>query len=294
MSLNGWYQAELERQRREQIRLDMVRGQCQSLVASCQAAVTAVREPAVQQLAAKDLQRIQQKLQEVARQMGANPDQDHKQIKAVQKELHKAVGQAEAAAHKWNKQQAECRAQLGQAVQTVQGWDRNGGKANAALLEKAEKACAKATDLAQRGKYQDAIAVCNEVQDLSEQAASAVLDETVRREVVRGLLATLQGMGFVVDGPQIDRTAGEGGVVTLRGELPSGRMARFDVSIDGQTRFDLEGYEGRSCGKQLEQITETLRKQFFVKAGPPQITWKNPDKISKGARPVPATDRNRS
>lgn len=114
----------------------------------------------------------------------------------------------------------------------------------------------------------------------------------MRREVVRGLLGTLTSMGFVIDGPQLRQEDKTAGVVTLSGRMPSGKMARFEVHLDGRMQFDFDGYEGRACAKDLEKIHTTLQEQFAVKLTGSQITWKNPDRIAKGARDLPSGHTN--
>ena len=49
--------------------------------------------------------------------------------------------------------------------------------------------------------------------------------------MVRGLLDTLEGMGFEVEGPDIQESDKRGGTVTLVGKLPSGRLARFEKKL---------------------------------------------------------------
>jgi len=117
------------------------------------------------------------------------------------------------------------------------------------------------------------------------------MDERVRREVVKGLLKTLKGMGFVTVGPQLQE-----GLVVLEGRLASGRRARFEVKLDGELAFDLDGYEGRACAADMEKVEIAMKDQYGVLLGPPQIVWKNPDRLTKGARDLPtggATKRRR-
>jgi hypothetical protein len=41
----------------------------------------------------------------------------------------------------------------------------------------------------------------------------------------------------------------------------------------------------------VEQIEQALKEHFGIKLGPPQVTWKNPDRISKGAHNLPTGTR---
>lgn len=138
-------------------------------------------------------------------------------------------------------------------------------------------------------------AACNEAESLLEQASHEQLDETVRREVVRGLVSSLTEIGFILEGPRLADAEKKGGVVTLTGKLPSGRAARFEVHIDGRMHFDFDGYEGRSCANELENVERVLRERCSLKLGPTQVTWKNtPLQRSRGARELPTGCPNTS
>ncbi len=294
MSLNGWLRLELERQRREQIRLDQVRQECRQIQQACLAEMAKAREPAVQQLARDGMAQVRERLTVLAGNMGADPDKDLKTLKKIQRDLSATLAKAQAAANKWSRQQAESQEALTLAGQAVAVMTTDTGKASRDLADKAAGALSQATVLNGSGRFKEALSLCREVEGLTEKSRQAALDETVRRTVVRGLLQTLQDMGFVVEGPQLTGDGTDGGTVTLAGRLPSGRRARFQVRLDGQLDFDLDGYEGRTCGKQMAAVTQTLLDRFGVKAGPPQITWKNPDRISKGALNDPAGGHSRT
>ncbi len=288
MSSFGWQRARLEAQRREQLRLEQLRSQCSGLVTACRDRMVSVTQPAVQQLAAPGLKKVQRDLQAASRMIDASPDGAIGQIKKAQKALNRTIAQAEAKAHKWSKLQARSKAALEGVAQEVRAQKDSSTRSGDAVLAKVEEGIAQADSLHNAGRYEEAMAVCQRAKRLVQEAAEASLDETVRREVVRGLLVTLKDMGFVVKGPQFHADESDGGGVTMIGRLPSGKMARFDVHLDGRMKFDMDGYEGRSCGKELEKIRDSLRKRFSVKMTPRQVTWKNPDKISKGSLNLPS------
>jgi hypothetical protein len=292
MSLLDFRQAELERQRKEQLRLEQTRGRARGLVASCQETIRAVTDPAVQQLAAKDLRQIQQTLTEISMQIASAPDAALKTALKTQKHLNKVLAQTESAAQKWSKQQAEARAQLEAIQQNLKAEKESANKAGQEALTQAEQTIAEAISLYQQGRFEQIASLCQRAEQSIQQAGKKSFDESVRREVVKGLLSTLTNMGFVIDGPQLRQDGDQAGVVTLSGRLPSGRMARFEINLDGRMKFDFEGYEGRACAKDLEKINTTLQEQFAVKLTGSQITWKNPDKIAKGARDLPSGSRN--
>jgi len=62
MSSIGYRQAELEKQRKEQLRLQQLRNRARGLLGACKGAIAAINDPAVQQVVAKDLKEVQQEL----------------------------------------------------------------------------------------------------------------------------------------------------------------------------------------------------------------------------------------
>jgi len=293
MSSFGYRKAELERKRKEQLRLAQLRARARNLVVSCQDAIRAVSDPAVQQLAAKGLAKVQRTLKQVSRQIDASPEQALKTLRETQRHLNTVITQAQCAARKWSEQQAEAKAQLEAIRQSLAAEKQSSDNVSQERLNQAEQIVAQAVSFYDEGRYGQIASLCRQAEEMIQQAVQKSFDESVRREVVKGLLSTLTNMGFAVDGPQLQREGNGPGVVTLSGRMPSGKLARFEVNLDGQMHFDFDGYEGRACGKELEKIDSALQEQFAVKLTGSQITWKNPDKIAKGARNLPSSHQGR-
>jgi len=289
MSSTGYRRAELERQRKEQLRRQQLRQRATGLLASCQETIRAVTDPAVQQVVAKDLREIQRTLSDISSQISSAPEQANKQLKRTQKDLNKVIANAETAVKKWSKQQAQAKAKLEAVQQTLQAEKQSTNKGSQQTLVEAERQIRQAASLYREGRYDEMNSLCKQADDLIEKAGQESFDESVRKEVVGGLLTTLTNMGFAVEPPKLEAKDNTPGVVTLFGRMPSGKMARFEVNLDGRLSFDFDGYEGRACGKDLEKINRTLQEQFSVKLSGSQITWKNPDKIAKGARNMPSS-----
>jgi len=283
MSLNGWVQAELEHERLEQARLNTVRELARDLLVLCETKFGAVRKAEVQQLAARGLKAIRQDLNTAAQVIAAGPDRGLKYVQDIHRRLHAVIADAEAKANAWSREQAKTQARV--AETQARASTVNGARPEVAgAIDQQIKA---ARDLQGQGRHAEAAAACDQAEDMMKKAEAAALDEAVRREVVRGLMAALRANGFVVAGPAL-HAGDNGGRVTLVGNLPSGRKARFDVHLDGRMEFDLDGYEGRLCGKEMQGIESVLRERFSVRLGPAQVTWKdNPQRISKGARDLP-------
>lgn len=287
MSSLGYRRAELEAIERERLRVDQVRRECSALLDACNDEMAAIRDAAVQQLTAPALREVRKALTEARGQLGSAPDAAIAAARTAQRSLHTAVAQGEASARRWSEEQRHAQEALAAARLDARVMRSVAGNSGAASLEEADSAIAEAEKLIAQGKNAAADQVINRAGERIEAGRQAALDESVRKAVVSSLLTTLREQGFQVEKPQLFAGEQPGGHVILVGHLPSGRRARFDVFLDGKLGFDMDGYEGRACARDLESVEETLRTKFRIQLGPPQITWKNPDKISKGARDLP-------
>jgi len=274
------------------LRLEQLTQRAHGLAASCEHTIKAVNDPAVQQLAAKNLSEIRRTLSQVSRQIASAPERAVKDLRKTQKRLNKTIAKAESAAKNWSKQQTQARTAIKTVQQTLEAEKQSGNKGGQETLARAEQELANATSLCRQGRYDQVASHCEKAGELIDKAGRESFDESVRKEVVRGLLSTLKDMGFVLETPCLQGDDPASAVVTLSGRMPSGKKATFEVSLDGRMQFDFDGYEGRACAKDLDKIDTTLQQRFSVKLSNPQITWKNPDKIAKGARNLPSSNRN--
>ena len=117
------------------------------------------------------------------------------------------------------------------------------------------------------------------------------VDETLRREIITALMKTMRDLGFAVGKPTIDKVTG--GVVMI-GTLPSNRTIRFEVDLNGQMEFDMNGFLERKCADHLDEVLGILETNFSITTGPIQHNWKNPDKISKGSKGFPSGGNTRT
>lgn len=277
MSMDGRRELELEEARREALRLEQVRAECTALIEVCEAQLAAVRDAAVQQLAGRELRESVETLRDLRRQVRDQPDAVRGPLHEVAISMQQAITSAEGRARAWSEAQAAAVAQARQSrAEAAATHTANASSGDAVRL------AAEAVAAAEQGDMGAAERLTAATRQAAASESAGALDERIRREVVRGLLATLKEMGFVIAGPRLDA-----GVVVLEGRLASGRRARFEVKLDGQLAFDLDGYEGRSCADDMLKVETTLRDRFGVKLGPPQVVWKNPDRLSQGARDLP-------
>jgi hypothetical protein len=273
MSMIGQRQLELERAQKERVRLAHVAKECSALASACEDVLRGVHDVAVQQLAGKELSALRAGLESARKQATTSPDAAHANLIVLTGELHGTLVRAEAAAKRWSSDQAQAVAEARRSHTVATA---------AAPSTTAADVSQRAVAAAEQGDLPTAARLADEARERTSAVGAAALDEKIRREIVDRVIESLKSIGFVVRPPSL-----AAGVVTLEGRLASGRRARFEVSVDGATRFDLDGYEGRTCGDELERIETSLRDRFGVRMGPPQIEWKSPDRISRGARDLP-------
>jgi Rad3-related DNA helicase len=126
---------------------------------------------------------------------------------------------------------------------------------------------------------------------IHEQDMKQSVDETLRREIITALMKTMRDLGFAVGKPTIDKETG--GVIMI-GTLPSNRSIRFEVDLNGQMEFDMNGFMERKCADHLDEVLGVLETNFSISTGPIQHNWKNPDKISKGSKGFPSGGNTRA
>ncbi|HLL05961.1 MAG TPA: hypothetical protein VK539_35645 [Myxococcaceae bacterium] len=289
MSMEGERSLELEQARREALRLEQVRGECRALLAACNTRVSEVRDIAVQQYAAAGLRGLVQALREVEPRVQETPDAALEQAQGLQQRLAVTLAEAEARARAWTAAQAQAHSRAETLSGRIEAVAATQQERTAHGLDEARQLVRDARGHAERGAEPEARQCLERAEQTLNTARAAGLEERVRKEVIKGLLKTLKELGFVTVGPRLSED-----FVLLEGRLPSGRRARFEVKIDGKLNFDLDGYEGRSCAEDLEKVETAMRDRFGVTMGPPQVIWKNPDRLSQGALPVPASGRTRN
>tara|TARA_B110001452_G_scaffold37385_1_gene28606 strand:+ start:967 stop:1890 length:924 start_codon:yes stop_codon:yes gene_type:complete len=126
---------------------------------------------------------------------------------------------------------------------------------------------------------------------IHEQDMKQSVDETLRREIITALMKTMRDLGFAVGKPTIDKETG--GVIMI-GTLPSNRSIRFEIDLNGQMEFDMNGFMERKCADHLDEVLGVLEANFSIATGPVQHNWKNPDKISKGSKGFPSGGNTRT
>jgi len=285
--------AELRRQQEEQ-RKERVRQEAVGLIASSRAVWNSSKHHLDNHFG----QEVRQEAEGIASQaeklLRSDPDQALRLARRSIAAAERGLSQAQVKTAAWTTQKADAKDAvtiLRLAVESLLKGATMVDQTDTHLASAARELAMAQTAL-QREDFETAKAAAMRGQTCSEQASQMRLQrqeqEEVRKEIVRGLRQVLTGMGFTVQPPQIGKDR-ESGKVVLVGMLPTGKKGRFLISLDGLVGFDLDGYEGGTCGKDYEKIRRLLEKHLQAESSDTQIRWKQePKKIGKTERDFPS------
>jgi len=278
--------------RAQQIQLEQLKEQAGASLNDTAALLRQIHDPALQQLIGPEIRQLQPELQRIAELVQEDPQKAAAQSKALQKQFNKLLDQTQKQLQKDAAAQADAHAALEEVKQQLEAVFEDSTDAASQILQQVQTLIDTGEDQYRQGQFKALKESCRQAQNRLGQAAQKDFDETVRKEIVQGLLTTLTQRGFVVQPPYLDGQEKASQTVRLLGKLPSGKMAAFTVHLDGRMDFDFEGFQGRACAQELEKIDTMLHEQFSIQLSENQITWKNPDKIAKGALNLPNANRN--
>lgn len=289
MSGCGRMRAQLEAERRERIRLDQVREECNGMLHAARSHIQKMTKTQ-HQLGAAEIGAIRQKMSDAEKSIVSSPD-------AAKEELQDLMQQVVATDIRTRRETKE--------------WDEGVAQVETLSVQvrlRIESLAALSTKMAQdsiaqlRSEFDHIVSTSysNEekrkaYKDIGAKAAEVATEnenELVRREVLRSIRKTLRTMGFTPSKPKLQSKDGRQ-VVRMVGVLPSGRSAVFHVHIDGTTEFDFEGYHGSACKDSLDTLMTELRKEE-VEGKVTQFVWHNPDRLEKGEMDLPYGGRTQS
>jgi hypothetical protein len=251
-----------------------------------------ILNPVVQQLIGPQLRQLQPQIKKVSELIQTDPQQAKSLSENLKRQIQEMLENSQKQLQKDSHAKAKANIALEQIKQQLEVYMAESSQVTDESTQQVRKLIDTANMYYQQSQYKQVEESCHQAAGMLKQASEKNFDETVRREVVQGLLTTLTNMGFIVQPPCLEGDNESGKIVRLLGKLPSGKTASFNVHLDGKMDFDFDGYEGKACAKELEHIDQLLEQQFSIKLGENQITWKNPDKIAKGAMQHPTGNRN--
>ncbi|MDD5459633.1 MAG: hypothetical protein PHF37_09610 [Phycisphaerae bacterium] len=276
----------------DHIQLEQLKKEANSSLGDATGMLRHIHNPIIQQLIGPKIRQLQPQIKKISELIDTDPSKANYLSKDLQHQIKKMLDTAQKEFQKEAKIKAAANIKLEQVGQQLEASMEEASQIPDEQLRQIRKLIDTAAEHYQQGQFKQVDQFCQQASNLLKQASQKSFDETIRKEVVQGLLTTLAQMGFVVQPPFLDGDQQENRTVRLSGRLPSGKMASFNVHLDGRMDFDLEGYQGKACAKELEKIDEILNQRFFIKLSENKITWKNPDKIAKTAMQLPTGNRN--
>ncbi|MND34437.1 hypothetical protein D3C80_250540 [compost metagenome] len=118
----------------------------------------------------------------------------------------------------------------------------------------------------------------------------ALVDETVRREVVRAVYESLQNAGFVTEAPVRVCVDGEDEVI-IRSSRPAGATAEFRIELSGGFHYEFDRYRGAACRKDIDTVLPRLEQIYGIELSNKRVHWENPDDQDQTA--IPRSSLNR-
>jgi len=276
----------------KQIQLEQLKKEAGELLNDTTDILKHIHNPAIQQLIGPQLRQLQPQIKKGTELIHTDPQQAKSLSENLKQQLQEMLVTSQDQLQKDSRTKAEANAILEQVRQQMEVYIEESNRGHDESIQQIRRLIETATNYYQQGRFEQVEKSCHHAAAILKEASEKNFEETIRKEVVKGLLTTLTNMGFIVQPPSLQGDNESGKTVRLIGKLPSGKTASFNVHLDGQMDFDFDGYEGKACAKELEHIDELLEQQFSIKLGENQITWKNPDKIAKGAMQLPIGNRN--
>lgn len=297
---------ELERRRQEE-RKQRVRQEATRLIAESHQASRQSTDHLVQHFGRDAQQQAERLAQQAEQLMQSNPDKALKLARKSRATAERGMAQASRKSANWTKEKIAAKEAVTVFELSLQSLlDVSGTEVNKKVTAVA-KQLAEAKTALRRENFQLAaklaVAGQKEVAQIEQarQQHQQLVDE--RREIVNGLRQVLGEMGFSVGA---DEQVNKEGKVVLEGSLPSGRRARFLISLDKKIESDFDGYSERycpdddpstkACVKDSEQIRRRLEKQIQADSLNVKTRMKdgNPNMGSGGAVNIAANQRKNS
>ena len=122
-------------------------------------------------------------------------------------------------------------------------------------------------------------------QALVQQADQAMVDESVRREMVKAVCQSLKHAGFTVLSPTRSKDEHQD-VVLIQAKRPSGNQARFKIELDGKVRYEFDSYKGQACKEDMQQVLPRLEDVYGVNLSEERVIWSNPDDEHEDMKPI--------
>ena len=113
-----------------------------------------------------------------------------------------------------------------------------------------------------------------QIADVAKETDETLTDENVRREMVKAIYKWFNAHDFTVSKPRV-----VDGSVLLTAKRPSGNRAQFKLGLDNKMTYQLDGYEGQSCLKDIASAKSDWETVYGFVFKDEVIKRQNPDRI---------------
>jgi len=296
MSTLGYSKAELERQRKEQIRMEFERKRKEKLRKEIEGMLKAIKDIEYKlassedmAIVSKEMSKVKESLKDIEHLIESDVDSAYKIVRKSYTTVGSLASLADSRKVEKMMELDELKIDISIEVEFATGLLSkaiiNSHKTEIKDILSVLNGLAYDLEKGFRDAVEDRLVKEKErLVSIEKQIEASKIKEAERRYIIGSLKSTMTELGFIVGKPKMVSKEDQ---VLITGKMPSGRMASFKVGNSGEMEFDLDGYEGRECAKELEHVMEKMSKQFEITCEPPQHKWKNPDRISKGSKDLP-------
>lgn len=127
--------------------------------------------------------------------------------------------------------------------------------------------------------------------EIDNQALQQMVTEDELREVAKNVCDLLRSQGFTIPEGGVKKGDVDGEKrILICGLQSNGHKAMCLLSDKGTIRHSFNGYEGSTCLNDMKAFNEKFQSAYSIKLSNERVLWENPDKISKGEKPMGNTN----
>lgn len=124
-----------------------------------------------------------------------------------------------------------------------------------------------------------------QIESVAQNMDQMMIDENIRKEMVKAVYESLQHAGFTVLKPKINKSNDEN-VVVIQASRPSGNKAQFSIELDGKVHYKFDNYRGQTCQEDMKKVLPRLSEIYGVDLSEERVLWSNPDDELAEMRPI--------
>ena len=188
-----------------------------------------INNPAIQQLIGPKLRQLYPQLKQVSELVHTDPVKAKSLSKNLKIQIQEMLNSSQKQLQKDSQIKAKANASIEQVKQQLEVYLEESSHSTDDSIQQIRNLIDAATTYYHQGEYKQVEESCHQAVNMLKDASVKSFDETIRREVVQGLVTTLTNMGFIVQPPLLEGKNETSKTVRLIGKLPSGKTASFNV-----------------------------------------------------------------